>query len=89
MSEDYVSLEEAARRSGLHLNTLRRLLREGVIRGYKARHEGRYGWWVSAMSLRQYTDPFHGFLLELTGPKLFLRRQGERRDDDEAGIDSA
>jgi hypothetical protein len=29
-------------------------------------------------SLRRYTDPIDGFLLDLPGPKLFLRRvEGE------------
>jgi excisionase family DNA binding protein len=77
MGEDYISLEEAAQFSGLHANTLRRLLREGIIRGYKSAFEGRQRWMVSVLSLKQYTDPFHGFLLERPGPKLFLRRQDE------------
>jgi hypothetical protein len=74
---DYIPLEEAAQRSGLHANTLKRLLRRGVIRGYKGRHAGRSRWLVSVISLRQYTDPVNGFLLDLPGPKLFLRKFDE------------
>ena len=82
MGEEFIPLDEAAQRSGLHVNTLRRLLREGALRGYKTREQGKQRWMVSAASLRQYTDPFHGFLLELPGPKLYLRRR-----QDEAGKD--
>ncbi len=77
MSDDYMTIEEAAQISGLHPNTLRRLLRQGEIRGYK---DG-WRWMVSASSLRQYTDPVHGFLLELPGPKMFLTRRDEGDDD--------
>ena len=84
MGDDYIPLEEAAQQSGLHPNTLRRLLREGVIRGFKTAYRGKQRWLVSVASLRQYTDPFHGFLLDLPGPKLFLKRLDENeRDDDE------
>jgi hypothetical protein len=38
---------------------------------------------VSAASLKQYTDPFHGFLLELPGPKLYLRRRQDEGGKDE------
>lgn len=79
MRDDYLLLETAAQVSGLHLNTLRRLLRAGVVRGYKANLRGRRRWVVSALSLKRYTDPFHGFLLDLPGPKLFLRRQDEAK----------
>ncbi len=78
MGEEFIPLDEAAQRSGLHVNTLRRLLREGALRGYKTREQGKQRWMVSVLSLKQYTDPFHGFLLERPGPKLFLRRQDER-----------
>jgi Helix-turn-helix domain len=73
---DYISLKEAAKRSGLHENSLRRLLRAGDIQGYKR------GWWwmVSTHSLDAYTDPIMGFLLELPGPKLYLTK---REDNDE------
>ncbi len=74
MGDDYIPIEEAAQQSGLHINTLKRLLREGVIEGYKAIHQRKRRWMVSAASLRQYTDPVYGFLLDLPGPKLFLRR---------------
>lgn len=80
MGNDYIPIEEAADLSGLHENTLRRLLREGVIRGYKAPVEGRQRWMISAASLRDYTDPIQGFLLDLPGPKLFLRRRDDANE---------
>ena len=83
MGEEFIPLDEAAQRSGLHVNTLRRLLREGALRGYKTRKQGKQRWMVSAASLQQYTDPFHGFLLELPGPKLYLRRRQDDGDKDE------
>ena len=83
MGEEFIPLDEAAQRSGLHVNTLRRLLREGALRGYKTREQGKQRWMVSAASLQQYTDPFHGFLLELPGPKLYLRRRQDDGDKDE------
>jgi hypothetical protein len=86
MNEEFVPLDEAARLSGLHVNTLWRLLREGVLRGYKTTERGKERWLVAAASLRQYTDPFHGFLLELPGPKLFLRRREDKGDKDEQEV---
>jgi excisionase family DNA binding protein len=83
MGEEFIPLDEAAQRSGLHVNTLRRLLREGALRGYKTREQGKQHWMVSASSLKQYTDPFHGFLLELPGPKLYLRRRQDEGGKDE------
>jgi hypothetical protein len=77
MSDEHISLNEAARRSGLHPNSLRRLLRDGEIQGYKI---GWY-WWVSTASLTQYTNPFNGFLLDMPGPKMFLSKRDE--DDDQ------
>ncbi|MBI4771492.1 MAG: hypothetical protein HY784_14055 [Chloroflexi bacterium] len=59
-------------------NTLRRLLREEVLRGFKAR--GR--WLVSVASLREYSHPFSGWLLDLPGPKLFLQRTPAADDGD-------
>ena len=75
MGDDYIPLEEAAQRSGLHPNTLRRLLREGVIHGYKASYSGKRHWIVSTISLKQYADPVIGFLLDLPGPKGFLKKK--------------
>ena len=81
MGSDYIPLDEAARRSGLHPNTLRRLLRQGEIFGYKET-EGRVTrWMVSVSSLEQYTDPIYGFLLELPGPKLFLTKRDGKGDE--------
>mgnify|MGYP002397819591 CR=1 FL=1 len=78
---DFITLEEAARRSGLHPNSLKRLLRQGALRGFKTAHAGRRRWLVSVASLRQYTDPLTGWLLDLPGPKLFLRRAEEPEDE--------
>jgi hypothetical protein len=83
MGQDYIPLEEAARMSGLHPNTLKRLLREDVIRGFKGTYRGQHKWLVSVSSLKQYADPMHGFLLEKPGPKLFLRRLNEEPPADE------
>ncbi len=83
MSDDYIPLEEAAARSGLHPNSLRRLLREGVIYGYKGNYRGKQHWLVSTASLKQYTDPVVGFLLDLPGPKGFLHKSGVGPDHDQ------
>ena len=82
MSRDYISLDEAERRSGLHRGTLRRLLRQGTLVGHKAYVNGRVRWMVSVISLWQYTDPVYGFLLGMSGPKLFLRRLKDGEDED-------
>ncbi len=82
MSDDYMTVEESAQCSGLHPNTLRRLLRQRQIVGYKMTVDGKVRWRVSASSLRQYTDPVSGFLLELPGPKLFLTRRDQDDGDD-------
>lgn len=82
MANDYISIEEAARRSGLHTNTIARLLRRGVLRGYKASHGGRNRWLVSVHSLRHYTDPINGFLLDMPGPKLFLNKLYDEEGQD-------
>jgi len=82
MGNDYIPLEEAAQRSGLHPNTLRRLLRKGEIHGYKASYGGKRHWLVSVASLKHYTDPVIGFLLDLPGPKIFLRKSEAGSDQD-------
>ncbi len=82
MRDEHISLEEASERSGLNLNTLKRLLREGAIEGDKFNIDGRRRWLVSARSLRFYTDPIDGFLLELRGPKLYLKRIDAKEDED-------
>jgi hypothetical protein len=74
---DYLSLKDATKQSGLHENTLRRLLRSGEVQGYKL----GWFWWVSASSLSQYTDPIHGFLLDRPGPKLFLTKREEQGEE--------
>jgi excisionase family DNA binding protein len=76
MSDNFISLKEAAKISGLHENSLRRLLRSKEIDGYKI----GWHWWVSTSSLSQYSDPIDRFLLDLRGPKLFLTK---REVDDE------
>lgn len=77
VSSDYITIEEAAQRSGLHSNTIARLLRRGVLHGYKSNEAGRSKWLVSVYSLRHYTDPINGFLLDMPGPKLFLSKLHE------------
>jgi hypothetical protein len=81
-TDQYIPIEAAAQRSGLHTNSLKRLLRQGLIAGYKVNHLGRMRWMVSVRSLDQYVNPDTGFMLDRPGPKLFLRRRNE--DDDEA-----
>jgi len=81
MADDFTPLEEAAARSGLHPNTLKRLLRQGVIRGFKGAYKGKSHWLVSVRSLDQYANPVRGFLLELPGPKIFLTRREEGEED--------
>ena len=76
MPNDYVSITEAAEHSGLHPNSLRRLLRQGEISGYKSSIEGKSRWRVSVSSLRRYTDPVDGLLLDRPGPKKFLAQHG-------------
>jgi excisionase family DNA binding protein len=81
VGSDYIDLKEAARRCGLHHKTIQRLLRDGVLDGYKTSEGGRMRWLVSVASLRLYTNPWTGHLLDLPGPKLFLRRlDGEDED---------
>ena len=77
MTDEYLTLDEAARRSGLHSNTLMRLVRRGILHGYKGQIDGRRRWLISAASLRRYTDPINGFLLDLPGPKLYLTKGDE------------
>jgi hypothetical protein len=81
VSSDYIPIEEAAQRSGLHSNTIARLLRRGILHGYKANDRGRSRWLVSVQSLRHYTDPINGFLLDMPGPKLFLSKLHEDGED--------
>ena len=81
MAKDYIPIEEAAQRSGLHSNTIQRLLRRGVLQGYKATYQGRSRWMVSVHSLRHYTDPINGFLLDMPGPKLYLSKLNEDGPD--------
>jgi excisionase family DNA binding protein len=81
VGNDFLSIEEAAARSGLHPNTIQRLLRQGKLEGFKEHHDGRYRWFVSASSLDKYTNPWNGFLMDRPGPKIYLQRQ----DDDKEG----
>ena len=86
MRAEYLTLEQAAKLSGLHVKTLMRLVRAGTIEGHKARIDGARRWYVSAESLSQYTDPFYGFLLDLPGPKLYLTRVNDDDDDGPGGL---
>lgn len=81
VAKDYISIEEAAQWSGLHSNTIQRLLRRGVLQGYKTIQGRTRRWMVSVASLRQYADPINGFLLDMPGPRLFLSKLNEDRDD--------
>jgi len=81
MGDPYLTLEEAARLCGLHEQTLQRLLQRGVLAGHKAVVRGRRRWLISARSLRHYCDPINGFLLDLRGPKLYLRRLSDSQDE--------
>jgi hypothetical protein len=77
MGGDYIPISEAARRSGLHPNTIQRLMRQGKLNGFKEHHDGQYRWWVSVRSLDHYTNPLTGFLMDRPGPKLYLKRRDE------------
>jgi hypothetical protein len=74
-SNTYISITEAAERSGLHPNSLRRLLRQGEISGYKISSEGKVRWRVSLGSLRWYADPIEGVVLDRPGPKRFIKQR--------------
>jgi excisionase family DNA binding protein len=71
---DYVSIAEAAALTGVHPVTLRRLIRQRVLRALRDPVDGRRRWLVSTRSLRDYFHPVTGFALEQYGPKLFLKR---------------
>jgi Helix-turn-helix domain len=75
MAEDYISIDDAAHNSGLHPNTLRRLLRAGKLKGYK---RSRWYWMVSVRSLKAYADPVSGYLLEQPGPKPTLTSRDKK-----------
>lgn len=83
MGDEYLTLEEAAGRSGLHRHTVQRLVHGGVLSGYKGVVRGRMRWMISARSLRYYCDPINGFLLDLRGPKLYLRRLQDSAEEGE------
>ena len=78
---DYISLEEAAERFGLHPKSIERLVREGVLDGYKANIRARRRWLVSVRSLRNYTDETQGFFFDRPGPKPYLRRLDDSDED--------
>jgi Helix-turn-helix domain len=81
VGNDYLSIEDAAARSGLHPNTIQRLLRQGKLEGFKEHHAGKLRWFVWVRSLDTYTNPWTGFLMDRPGPKIYLRR----RDEDKEG----
>ena len=80
MGNDYIPIDQAAARSGLHPNTIQRLLRQGKLHGFKDHHSGQMRWLVSVRSLDNYTNPWNGFLMDRPGPKIYLQRRGG--DDD-------
>lgn len=59
-SEDWITTEEASRLSGFHVEHIRELARDGIIRGKKW---GR-SWMINKSSLMQYLS-----LDRKTGPK--------------------
>ena len=77
MTADFLTLEEASAISGLHPNSLRRLLRAGTLEGYKAVH-GRRRWLVSAASLRAYAPGFKSFPFDVPAPGLVLKKRSEK-----------
>lgn len=81
MGGEYISIEEAAARSGLHPNTIQRLLRQGKLEGFKEHHGGQFRWLVAVWSLDSYTNPWNGFLMDRPGPKPYLRRQDEKDEN--------
>jgi Helix-turn-helix domain len=81
VGNDFLTIEEAVARSGLHPNTIQRLLRQGKLEGFKEHHGGQYRWFVSVRSLDKYANPWTGFLMDRPGPKIYLRR----RDEDKEG----
>ena len=83
---EYLTLKQAAELSGLHVKTLMRLVRAGKLEGYKANVGGARRWYISANSLSEYTDPYLGFLLDLPGPKLYLRRVNDEGEKDNEGL---
>ena len=83
---EYLTLKQAAQRSGLHVKTLTRLMRTGKLEGHKANVDGYWRWYVSADSLSDYTDPYLGFLLDLPGPKLYLRRVNDEEEKNDEGM---
>ena len=82
VGSDYITADEASKRFGLHRNTISRLVRAGVLYGYKANVKGRRCWLVAVASLYRYADPYDGFLRDLPGPKLYLRRSDDDEDDE-------
>ena len=80
-TDQYIPVDEAERRCGLSQETLKRLLRQGVLDGYKTTIRGKHRWLVSVASLTRYTHPVYGFLLDLPGPKLFLKRRDASQED--------
>jgi hypothetical protein len=77
---DYVVVEAAARESGLHPNSIKRLLRQGRLAGYKARLRGKHRWLVSRASLRAYVEHVQTFASDRPGPRVFLRKRGKEGD---------
>ena len=81
----YIPLEEAAELSGAHPNSLKRLLRQGVIRGKKKLIEGRERWMVEKNSLMSHFNPVSGYAFDRPGPRLFLTKADQASNTDTAG----
>lgn len=73
MEDGYLSLEEAARFSGFHPNSIKRILCTGQIYGYKEMVGSRRQWRVSRRSLERYCNAYE-FGFDRPGPKPTLSR---------------
>ena len=74
---EFVAIERAALESGLHPESIKRLLRQGRLEGYKARVRGHQRWLVSRASLRAYVEEVQTFASDRPGPRMFLKRRDE------------
>lgn len=88
LTDDFLTIEEAAELFGVHAGTIRRLLRDRTLRGRKMMYGTRMRWLVSRRDLLDRWHPNTGYALEYSGPKLYLTRatvedQEDEDDDDD------
>ncbi len=69
---DYVTLDEAAQRSGLHPNGLKRLLRQGTLHGFKTAVNGRRQWLVYLAVPASVHRPGDGLPARSARPQVIL-----------------